>query len=76
VFVRPTPPILFDYRVGFFYFMDFRLWVGVSLSSLWDWLLFEVCRGFFFFFCLDTKETKNQGQPDGSARLPGQRSAL
>jgi len=26
---------------------------------------------FYFFFCLDAKETKNQGQPDRSARLSG-----
>jgi hypothetical protein len=25
----------------------------------------------FLFFCLDAKETKNQGQPDCSARLSG-----
>ena len=28
---------------------------------------------FCLFFCLDAKETKNQGQPDRSARLSGQR---
>ena len=28
-----------------------------------------VYKCFFFFFCLDAKETKNQGQPDRSARL-------
>jgi len=30
---------------------------------------------FCFFFCLDAKETKNQGKPDRSARFSGQRAA-
>jgi hypothetical protein len=30
---------------------------------------------FFFSFCLDAKERKNQGQPDPSRRLSGLRAA-
>ena len=50
--------------------------VHVDGAFFIDKIDFELEEGvcfFCFFFCLDAKETKNQGQPDRAARLSGLR---
>jgi hypothetical protein len=48
-------------------------WPKVGNFAAYTFVDLQKLQFFCFFFCLDAKETKNQGQPDRSARLSSQR---
>jgi hypothetical protein len=50
-------------------------WPKVGNFAAYTFVDLQKLQFFCFFFCLDAKETKNQGQPDRSARLSRLRAA-